>query len=291
MAAEGSKRRVGVVGFGHLGEYLVRAIVEDEAVAAQLELAFVWNRTAAKVRDSPLVPAEAVLEDLSDFKRFGADLIVEVAHPDITRAHGAAFAAAADYFVGSPTVFADASVENAVRDVANAKTGFGVYVPAGALWGAQDIAKMASRGNLAALSVTMKKHPSSLAVHGSIAEARDKAVADGVEGDVVLYEGPVRDLCPLAPNNVNTMAAAALAAHNLGFDRTIAKLVCNSSLQAHVIVIDAKGPKREDGTRFSVSTQRVNPAASGAVTGSATYASFLSSMLLARGKGDGVHLV
>ena len=31
--------------------------------------------------------------------------------------------------------------------------------------------------------------------------------------------GCIRDLCPLAPNNVNTMAAAALAAHNLGFDK------------------------------------------------------------------------
>lgn len=31
--------------------------------------------------------------------------------------------------------------------------------------------------------------------------------------------GCVRDLCPLAPNNVNTMAAAALAAHNLGLTK------------------------------------------------------------------------
>lgn len=41
----------------------------------------------------------------------------------------------------------------------------------------------------------------------------------------MLFEGPVKDLCPLAPNNVNTMAAAALAAHNLGFNQTKAKLV------------------------------------------------------------------
>ena len=27
---------------------------------------------------------------------------------------------------------------------------------------------------------------------------------------VILYEGPVRDLCPLAPNNVNTMATDLL---------------------------------------------------------------------------------
>ena len=35
----------------------------------------------------------------------------------------------------------------------------------------------------------------------------------------VVPPGCIRDLCPLAPNNVNTMAAAALAAHNLGFDK------------------------------------------------------------------------
>ena len=38
---------------------------------------------------------------------------------------------------------------------------------------------------------------------------------------VELYRGPVRELCPLAPNNVNTMAAGAVAATNLGFDKTI----------------------------------------------------------------------
>ena len=37
--------------------------------------------------------------------------------------------------------------------------------------------------------------------------------------------GPVRALCPLAPHNVNTMAAAAIAAHNLGFDKVQGQLV------------------------------------------------------------------
>ena len=42
---------------------------------------------------------------------------------------------------------------------------------------------------------------------------------------VVLYEGPVRPLCSIAPNNVNTMAAAAIAASNLGLDNVIGRLV------------------------------------------------------------------
>jgi predicted dinucleotide-utilizing enzyme len=39
--------------------------------------------------------------------------------------------------------------------------------------------------------------------------------------------GTVRELCPLAPNNVNTMATGALAAHTLGFDGTRARLVAD----------------------------------------------------------------
>lgn len=38
----------------------------------------------------------------------------------------------------------------------------------------------------------------------------------------VLYEGPVRDLCPLAPLNVNTMATLSL--FGIGFDRTVGRL-------------------------------------------------------------------
>lgn len=41
------------------------------------------------------------------------------------------------------------------------------------------------------------------------------------------FSGPVRALCSLAPNNVNTMAGASIAAHNLGFDGVTARLVAD----------------------------------------------------------------
>ena len=103
------RRRVGIVGFGKLGQFLVEAILTDPTASARLELAFVWNRTAATVVDDPRVPDDAVLQDLSDFASRKADLIVEVAHPNITKIHGDAFlASGADYMCGSPTAFADA---------------------------------------------------------------------------------------------------------------------------------------------------------------------------------------
>ena len=45
--------------------------------------------------------------------------------------------------------------------------------------------------------------------------------------DIKYIVGPVRKLCPQAPNNVNTMAAAALAAHNLGFDKVQGSIVAD----------------------------------------------------------------
>lgn len=64
--------------------------------------------------------------------------------------------------VGSPTVFANAEVEHAVREAARGS--HAAFIPSGALWGAQDIQKMAELGTLRGLTITMKKHPSSLKV-------------------------------------------------------------------------------------------------------------------------------
>ena len=73
------------------------------------------------------------------------------------------------------------------------------------------------------LTVTMKKHPDAFKLNGDLAELNSKVQNE----PVILYEGPVRKLCPRAPNNVNTMAAASIAASNLGLDNVVGKLVAD----------------------------------------------------------------
>ena len=58
----------------------------------------------------------------------------------------------------------------------------------------------------------------------------------------------------------------------------------------HVVQVDVEGPEGPGGNKFSVKTVRSNPASAGAVTGSATYASFLSSLVRVGGKGRGFHI-
>lgn len=274
-----TKQRIGIVGYGHLGQFLAEMIVQHK----ELELAFVWNRSPDAFETKP-IDSSFILQNLEECASANPDLIVEVCHPDITDKYGELFLKTCDFMLGSPTALANKIIEEKLY---RAATDYGLYVPSGALWGGEDIRKMSDRGSLKGLTVTMTKHPSSFKLYGSI-KAANEAVTDEAK---VLYEGPVRPLCPMAPNNVNTMAAACVAAQHLGFDNVVGKLVSDPNLRDwHIVEVEAFGPTMSNGNQFSVRTVRSNPADPGAVTGSATYHSFLSSILRAKGKGPGVHL-
>ena len=73
-----TKRRIGIVGYGHLGKFLTNAILNHE----NLELVFVWNRSKS-VFDGSGLDQNLILENLEDCDKKNADLIVEVSHPII----------------------------------------------------------------------------------------------------------------------------------------------------------------------------------------------------------------
>ncbi|XP_067408349.1 aspartate dehydrogenase domain-containing protein [Emydura macquarii macquarii] len=279
-----ARRKVGIVGFGQLGQYLVRRL-QDEGSRHGLELAFVWNRDVQKLQGQ--VPASLQLPDLCGFPERGVDLVVEVAHPCIARDHGELFLSGADFMVGSPTALADQATETRLREAAQ-RGGHTLYVPRGALWGGEDIQRMDDRGMLQGLKVTMIKHPDSFRLEGALRERLRAAWGRRV----LLYEGPVRDLCPLAPNNVNTMAAACMAAPGLGFDGVRGCLIADPGLPDwHVVEVEVTGPAGEHGDQaFTVTSSRRNPASPGAVTGAATFPSFWSSLLACQGHGGHVRL-
>ncbi|XP_048378931.1 aspartate dehydrogenase domain-containing protein isoform X2 [Stegostoma tigrinum] len=234
MAHERKSRRIGIVGFGHLGQYLTE-IIEEQGHQYGLELAFVWNRNQKKMEGK--VRKEVQLEDLSMFVERCADLIVEVAHPQIIKDYGEEFLKHADCM---------------------------------------------------GLKVTMSKHPDSFKLRGHLQELKESMKGQRV----VLYDGSVRNLCELAPNNVNTMAAAAMAGHTLGFDRVQGSLVADPGLlNFHMVDIEVTGPvSKSSGCEFTVKTSRRNPAPPGEVTGMATYTSFWSSVLNCTGHGGKLFL-
>lgn len=78
-------RRVGVVGYGKLGQFLVEKIQSDP----NMTLAFVWNRTRDAIGSE--VDSALVCSDLTKVAEFSPDIIIEVAHPCISKEYGVTF--------------------------------------------------------------------------------------------------------------------------------------------------------------------------------------------------------
>lgn len=129
---------LGIVGYGQLGEYLVKCILEDEKLRKQFQIGFVWNRTVEKVTVDSKIKPHQILKSLDDFESVKVDLVVEVSHPKIIAEYGERFLKHANLFVGSPTAFADPNIEKKLRAAAS-QGNHGLYIPSGAFWGASDI--------------------------------------------------------------------------------------------------------------------------------------------------------
>ena len=105
---------------------------------------------------------------------------------------------------------------------------------------------MNERRSLCSLSITMKKHPDCFKLDEPLkSKLIDERKKRGdQQGEILIYSGPVRELCKLAPNNVNTMAVGATIASNLGFDKVQGCLVADTSLSdRHVVEIELTGPE------------------------------------------------
>ncbi|XP_042130115.2 aspartate dehydrogenase domain-containing protein isoform X3 [Peromyscus maniculatus bairdii] len=213
-------QKVGIVGYGRLGQSLVSRLLAQGSELG-LELVFVWNRDPGRMAGS--VPPALQLRDLTALGERHPDLVVEVAHPNIIHESGVQILRHANLLVGSPSALADQTTEQRLMEASN-HWGHTVFVARGALWGAEDIRRLDAAGGLQSLRVTMATHPDGFRLEGSLAAVHTSGPR------TVLYEGPVRGLCPLAPRNSNTMAAAALAAPSLGFDRVIGVLVADLRL-------------------------------------------------------------
>ena len=149
------KWRVGFIGYGKVAAFLVNKVLTQGANVG-MELAFVCDLFAPEsVANSTEIPEPCKISDLSDFERFKADLIVEAAHPNVSKEYGARILNSADFMIASTTTFADLNTEKLLNDAAdNNKSGHGIYLASGALWGALDIQKMSDAGKLANLQVT-----------------------------------------------------------------------------------------------------------------------------------------
>src|SRR5262245_4535170 len=254
--------RVGLVGFGFIGAGLYRAIRVGDYKG--LEVAFAWNRSRNKLAE---VSKDLVLDDLAGFAARKPDLIVEASHPDITRQHGEAFLAQADYMPLSVTALADDAVR-ARLEAAAARAGHHLILPQGALVGTD--ALLAWRHMWRDVTITFRTHPENIDLSAVKRRAEDITV------ETVIFDGPVRGIAPPFPRNVNTMVTGALA--TIGIDRCRGRMIADPALDHAVAEVEAWGT---DGSYLA--TVKRQPMVG--VSGTEMFQSTLRSVLKATGTG------
>ena len=255
--------RVGLIGFGYLGSFVYEQMTTRPELG--LDVAFVYNRSSERLQD---VRPEYILNDLQNFAEHEVDLVVELAHPDISRQYGSAFLACADYMPLSLTCLADADLKRSLLDTAE-RSGTRLCIPHGAVIGLDALSE--GREMWDEVSITMKKPPRSI----DFSDCREYCAED-IKQETVLYDGPTRRVCTLFPRNVNSHAATAMA--GIGFEHTRSILVADPALDVSVIELFARGQGVE------IDIRRANPMQG--VSGVLTLLSSLASIGRASGLRD-----
>jgi aspartate dehydrogenase len=261
------KARIGLIGLGYIGRYVYEQITARPELG--LEVAFVHELAAERLAG---LPAEVVLPDIGAFASRHADLVVEMAHPAVTRQWGEMFLRETDYMPLSMTAFADEEVQQRLLETAR-RSGTCLFIPHGAVVGLENIFE--GRDLWEEVTIVMKKSPKNLDL-----SATPQFKPTQITQATVLYDGPTRAVCPLFPRNVNSHATVALA--GIGFDRTRSVLVADPSLEVSVIELTARGK----GVAMTI--ERSNPLKG--VSGVFTLNSTLAAITRAKGPGGAMQI-
>ncbi len=258
--------RIGLIGYGQIGGAVHQMIDKDPDNG--MEVVFVHDQIAERLAG---LPPELVLADLAWFEEKSPDLMVEMAHPDVTRQWGTTILEKTNYMFISVTALADEGMEEKLKEVTH-QHGTRVFVPHGGVVGMD--ALLENRDVWEEVHVVMKKPPKNVDCE------RAGIDPDSITGEKVLYDGPTRGICPIFPRNVNTHAAIAYA--GIGFDRTHSLLIVNPEWDKASVAVHATGPGLE------LEVERIEGITG--VTGASTPASIYNTVQMIGSTGPGIHL-
>ena len=264
------KLRIGIIGFGYIGSNVYKRLTSDSSFG--LEIAFVYNRTLETLKG---MPDKHIIENLDTFKTKSPNIIVEMAHPDISRAFGSEFLKYADYMPLSVTALCDPNVENSLIESAieNNKR---LFLPHGALVGCNSLFEW--RHQWKSVTIKFYKNPSN--IDFSVSGLDPEKITEVT----TVFDGTVREIGNLYPRNVNTMVTCALA--TTGLDNCRGILIADPNIDVAIAEVIAEG---KDGS--VIETRKVQPTVKSGVSGTEMFTSQFNSILSATNYRPGLNFV
>ena len=260
------RRRFGVIGFGAIGEEIVRCLEarsEVDALAGFLVRPRRMSELASKCEGRfPIV------SELDGLLALEPDIIVEAAgHGAVRQFAPEVLARGYDLLVASVGVLADQ--EFAGELVAAAAKGTELWIASGAVAGIDGL--LAARA-LSPRTVTYTSVKGPKAWAGTSAQA---LLAHRQTQRVVFFEGSAREAAIGYPQNANVAATVALA--GLGLDRTRVQLVSDPAVSGPLGIIEAEGEFGRFRFEILALASPTNPKTS-AITGHSLVSAVLEGM-------------
>jgi len=214
------KKRIGLIGFGVIGNYLFHRIGEERL----MEVVFVYEVNRGKIE---CLNSSLLLNSIDDLGNRSVHLVVEAALPEVVKEVGPRIVKKANLLVLSLTSLADETFRHEMERIAKS-SGKRIYIPHGAIIGLDGIHD--GRMVIDKVEITTIKSPKNLGLK-----------EDRMTGPVAVYEGPTKGACEQFPRNVNVHASLALT--GLGFEKTRSKIIADPSAKSmtHVIEVTGKG--------------------------------------------------
>ncbi len=201
-------KKIGIIGYGFLGESLYKYLQKTD-----IEVSAVHNRSTEKIQ---ALPESIASTDMHDFmaKADELALVVELAHPDISRDWGSQILESCDYMPCSVAALANRELKETLLKAAK-RSGSRLLVPHGAVVGIDNIYE--ARDNWEEVTITFRKPPTAIDLDNEL-EAEQ----------TVLFDGSVTEIADKYPRNVNAMVACALA--TVGTDAARARFVADTRM-------------------------------------------------------------
>lgn len=237
-------RRVGLAGFGAVGQQ-VAAAIDKGSMGVTLTAITSGNLEKARARAAELLPEPPPVGSLQEVVEL-SDLVVEAApasaFSDIIRTTleggKSLLVLSVGALLGHEKEYAELARQH----------GGTIYVASGAI-GGLDAITSASAGRVDAVVMTTRKPPAGLA-GAPYLETNDIDVLSFTEPQVV-FEGSAREACRGFPANVNVSAAVSLA--GIGPDRTRIRIIADPTIERNMHDVEITG---EFG-RFTVHIENV----------------------------------
>jgi aspartate dehydrogenase len=221
--------KIGLIGFGSIGQFLLKTINEEQKVP-NTRIEWLFDERPDFTEQATEIAGKFGAQFTSSkdqFLKSDTDLILECADPNTAKAYSLdALNSGKNMLIVSAGALTDEDFVNQLTEACR-KNGRNVYVPSGAIGGLDAIGAGKASGEIDEVRITTRKPPAALSME----------ITDGKP--VTVFSGTAREAIAKYPQNINVAVTLSLMA--LGVDQTKVLIVADPALKRNVHEVSASG--------------------------------------------------